>query len=104
MARTAHVVSLNLTFDAEPLITPDGVSDLMATIVDALDEAGFIPNLSAAGAGESFRLTVEVLVPGPDLGSYSAGVDAIRNALAVAGIDAAGPTVWQPTFIALQPA
>lgn len=85
-------------------MSEDDVTDLIETVIDALDDQGFAPSVRSSGAGTSVRMTVEVIASTGDLRSFEAGVAAITRALAQAGIDATGAAVEHPSFRALLPA
>lgn len=80
-------VEMTLTPDPGETLSADEVTDLIETIIDALDEAGFIPNVFASGEGDGVQLNVEVVVATPELTSFEAGVAAITKAVAHAGLE-----------------
>lgn len=73
-------------------ITADVLTDFIGVVVDHLDDAGLIPNVSTAGIGDDVvKLVVEVVIEGEPLEAFTAGVAAIAEAFTAAGFaDAVG--------------
>ena len=68
------------------LVGADAVTDLIEVLTDALDEAGFVPSVSASGSGP-VRLKVEVVTESGELPGLEAGIAAISKALQHAGVE-----------------
>jgi hypothetical protein len=82
-------IALNLGLRAPAGTSDDDVTDLIEILVDTLDEAGFEPDVGTHLRGDRIVLRLEVVVPGDldPLDAQARGVNAIRDALKVGGID-----------------
>ncbi len=95
-------VAVDLQFRPTSPATADEISDLIEDLVDALD--GWDPSVRSVGLGESFSVTVEVVVENDDpIDALTKGLALIRGALQETG---AVRTALQPTASVreLQPA
>ena len=98
----AHlVVRLTLAAESEPL-SPDAVSDLLAAVLDELDELGMSPSVASEGVGRAVDVVIDVdyeLDPGETaMDGYSRGLSTVRTALHAAGLGTAG--MAKPTNLA----
>lgn len=82
-----HLVSLRATLSIAPPVTADGVTDLIEKLVDALDDTGFVADVSTSGVGHTIQIDVSVEVDGPELHALDAGISAIVKAFAHAQVD-----------------
>jgi len=104
---TKYLVGLDMKFaGVTPSVPVDVVTDLMETLVDFLDEAGFDPDLSSVGAGDTFSMRVEVTVDAADdagpMQALQRGLEVVGRALDVAGLKIGGPTELQPSVRVLE--
>lgn len=87
---------MTLASDQEPL-TADGVTEILAAVLDELDGLGMTPSVTSEGVGATVDVDICVgyeLGPNEDaMDGYQRGFTAVRSALHAAGLGTPGLAV-----------
>ncbi len=97
------VVGCEVTLVSDDPVSADEISDLIAVLIDELDDLATAPSVSSVGVGTEFVLTIEVDADDADgeIEAFYKGFSAIRAALHAADVGTPGmavPTGLRPTI------